>query len=60
MFGRVVNTFQRRTMATTAQDPIQKLFIDQLKKASKSVYKAGAVSFLCLAFLFMRREEVRR
>ena len=39
-----IRTFQRRTMATAAQDPIQKLFIDQLKKASKSVYKAGAVS----------------
>ena len=31
-------------MSTGAQDPIQKLFLEQLKKASADVYKAGAVS----------------
>ena len=45
MFGRLTAMKAPvRCMATAATDPIQKLFLDNLAKASKDVYKAGAVS----------------
>jgi hypothetical protein len=45
MLGRTVAALRPvgvRTMAKKASDPIQKLFLDHLAKASKNVYKAGA------------------
>lgn len=59
MWGRIAQTFQRRTMATAPQDPIQKLFVDQLKKASAKVYKSGAVSKTALPPIHMKRREER-
>ena len=48
MFTRVALSAPRmaRGMSTAAaaKDPIQKLFLTHLKKASASMYKAGAVS----------------
>jgi len=60
MWGRIAQTFQRRTMATAPQDPIQKLFVDQLKKASAKVYKSGASDKRVIETLVSKRPALAK
>jgi len=47
-------------MATAPQDPIQKLFVDQLKKASAKVYKSGASDKRVIETLVSKRPALAK